>query len=232
MSMFIVHQAANYTLLLADSLARRTVESTSDTVSTSASKLVQVSAGVFAAHAGTWQPAIAMLSDVAALIAKRTSRSLSHKTLCASLAKIGTKRYAEFQALWKDHTIDVRIALVLTGNLRDSIDVKEGFSSTVLLWEAARGFKPIRVRGKLCFASNHKLSLFASDLLGHAALKELVESSPLSAAQALLATHAAAAHISDSISAQPNLVLIGDDQKSCALHGRILSLPCAALLQG
>lgn len=230
--MFIVHQAPNHTLLLADSLARRQVESGTDTISMNASKLVKITDGIFAAHAGTWQPAIAMLSDLAAILTKSRRQPMSYKTFCASLANIGTKRFAEFRNLYKQFEIDVRIALVITGRLRDPIDIKDNIASSVLLWEAARDFKPFRVRQKLCFASTPELSRFTSDLLGHTSVAPLLASSPLAAAQALLAAHAAAARLSDSISEEANLLLIGQDQQSCVLRGQVLSLPCAALLRG
>jgi len=230
--MFIVHQSPSHTLLLADSLARRQVESGADTISMNASKLVKLSDGIFAAHAGTWQPAITMLSDVAALLARPRGRPSSHKSLCASLTSIGSKRFLEFRNKWKDLAIDARIAIVITGRLRDPADIKDHFSSTILLWEAAREFKPLRVRRTLCFASTPELSRLTSDLLSHTTLQPFVTSSPLSAAQALLATHAVAAHLSDSISHAANLILIGEDKKCCVLQGQVFSLPCAALMQG
>jgi hypothetical protein len=148
------------------------------------------------------------------------------------LSTIGKKRFSEFQTRWKGLDIDVRVALVLTGKLRDPLDIKDKLSSTVLLWEAARDFIPHRTHGQICFAGSVSLSRFASDLLTHRSLQELLTSTPLAAAQALLATHAAAAELSDSISSEPNLVLIGADQKSCTLRGNVLTLPCSALLGG
>ena len=232
MSMFIVHQAADHTLLLADSLARRRMSATLETFSASASKLADLGRGVFAAHAGTWQPAVSMLSDVATLLATPRGRSISHKALCSALSAIGKKRFAQFQSKWKGFDIDVRVALVLTGKLRDPGDIKSNLSSTVLLWEAARDFVPHQSRGQVCFAGSPLLSRFATDLLSHEALKELLTSTPLAAAQALLATHAATAKLSDNISEEPHLIVIGSDQRSCVLKGSLFSLPCAALLDG
>lgn len=232
MTMFIVHQDTKYTLLLADSLARRRLSSSSDTISTRASKLVSLGRGVFAAHAGTWQPATAMLSDLAILLASPRGRRLSHKSLCATLSTLGRKRFADFQSKWNGLDIDVRIALVLTGTLRDASDRQASRSSTVLLWEAARNFTPVSTRGTLCFAGSSALSRLTSDLLAHETLKELLQGSPLAAAQALLAAHAAAAKLSDSISEEPNLILIGSDQKSSTLRGSLLSLPSDSLLLG
>jgi hypothetical protein len=232
MSMFIVHQATDHTLLLADSLARRRMSATLETFSASASKLADLGRGVFAAHAGTWQPALSMLSDVATLLATPRGRSISHKNLCSTLSVIGRKRFTEFQSKWKGFDIDVRVALILTGKLRDPIDIKSHLSSTVLLWEAARDFIPHRARGQICFAGSPLLSRFATDLLAHEALKDLLASTPLAAAQALLAAHSATAKLSDNISEEPNLIVIGSDQKSCVLRGSLFSLPCAALLGG
>lgn len=232
MSMFIVHQDTEYTLLLADSLARRRLSSSLDTISTRASKLVSLGRGVFAAHAGTWQPATAMLSDLAILLASPRGRRLSHKSLRATLSTLGRKRLAEFQSKWPGLAIDVRIALVITGPLRDASDKQASRSSTVLLWEAARKFTPVSTRGTLCFAGSSALSRLTSDLLAHDSLKELFQGSPLAAAQALLAAHAAAAKLSDSISEESNLILIGGDQKSSILRGSLLSLPSESLLLG
>ncbi|MEY4700200.1 MAG: hypothetical protein RL326_387 [Pseudomonadota bacterium] len=134
--------------------------------------------------------------------------------------------------MWKGFDIDVRIALVLTGKLRDPLDIKSHLSSTVLLWEVARNFIPHRALGQICFAGSPLLSRFSGDLLAHEALKELLTSTPMAAAQALLATHAATAKLSDNISEDPNLIVIGSDQKSCVLKGSLFSLPCAALLDG
>jgi hypothetical protein len=232
MSMFIVHQSQDHTLLLADSLARRRRSASSETFSTNASKVVSLGKGVFAAHAGTWQPAVSMLSELAKLLATSRGQSSTHKSLCSTLLTIGKKRFSEFQALWKGYDIDVRIALVLTGKLRHPLDIKSQLSSTILLWEAARDFIPHRVHGQICFAGSPLLSGFSSDLLAHQAIKELLTSTPLAAAQALLATHAATARLTDDISEEPNLIIVGSDSKSCVLRGSLLSLPCDALLRG
>lgn len=232
MSMFVAHQDSKYTLLLADSLARKRLSSSSDTISTQVSKLVSVGKGVFAAHAGTWQPAMAMLSDLATLLMTPRGRPLSHKNLISALTTIGRKRFAAFQSTWSGVDIDVRVALVITGALRDPTDKQASRSSTILLWEAARDFKPVRTPGTLCFAGSPALSLLTSDLLAHETLRELLQSSPLMAAQALLAAHAAAAKLSDSISEEPNLLLIGSDQRSSTLRGSLLSLPNESLLLG
>jgi len=232
MSMFIVHQDTEYTLVLADSLARRRLSSSPDTISMRASKLVSLGRGVFAAHAGTWQPAAAMLSDLAILLASPRGRRLSHKSLRAALSTIGRRRFAEFQSKWKGLDIDVRVALVVTGSLRETSDKQAARSSTVILWEAARNFTPVSTRGTLCFAGSPALSRLSSDFLAHETLNELLRGSPLAAAQALLAAHAAAAKLSDSISEEPNLILIGGDQKSSTLCGSLLSLPSDSLLLG
>lgn len=232
MSMFLVHQSEDHTLLLADSLARRRMSQSSETFSTSASKIVTLGRGVFAAHAGTWQPAITMLSDLARLLNTSRGHSLTHKTLSSTLSALGKKRHSEFQTLWKGYDIDVRIVLLLTGKLRHPLDIKNKLSTSVLLWEAARDFIPHLAHGQICFSGSPLLSRFSADLLAHTALKELLTSTPLAAAQALLATHAATAKLSDNISEDPNLIVIGSDASSCVLRGSALSLPCDALLRG
>lgn len=232
MSLFLLHQIPDYTLLLADSVARRRYTSRADSVSIYLSKLVNLKFGAFASHAGTWQPAWAVLSDIAKLLAQDPKMTRSHDYLSAKCGEIGAVRLTEYRKLFNEDNLDVRIVLVLTGEMRAPADIDEGYSTTVLLIESAREMVPLRVRGALHFAANQQLSQLANDTLGHDALQELRVSTPLAAGQALLATHAMLARLSDNISLDANLVLIGRAGEFNMLAGEILNLPCEGLLGG
>jgi hypothetical protein len=232
MSLFLLHQIPEYTILLADSVARRRYTSRADSVSINLSKLVNLKFGTFASHAGTWQPAWAVLSDIAKVLAQEPKIRGSFDNLCAKCGELGTIRLAEYRKLFNDDNLDVRIVLVLTGEMRAPLDIDEGYSTTVLLMESAREMAPLRIRGALHFAANPQLTQLATDTLGHDAFQELRVSTPLAAGQALLATHAMLARLSDNISLDANLVLIGREGEFNMLTGEILNLPCEVLIGG
>ena len=65
MSIFLIHQEYTYTVLLADSLGQKSHTPGGPLYTVTVPKLVRVSSGVYAVHAGTLQPAIDMLSALA-----------------------------------------------------------------------------------------------------------------------------------------------------------------------
>jgi hypothetical protein len=201
-------------------------------VSIKISKLIDLKCGAFAAHAGTWQPAWAVLSDISELLTKDSTVSESFDTLCTKCGELGAVRLAEYRKLFSDNNLDVRIVLVLSGRKRAPVDIDEGYSTTVLLLEAAREMAPLHIRGSLNFAANQQLTQLANDTLGHEALRELRFTTPLAAAQALLATHAMLARLSDNISLDSNLILVGQDGEFNMLAGEILKIPCRGLISG
>jgi hypothetical protein len=231
-SLFLVHQTKARTLILADSLAARSHAGGAGTFQTEASKLVYLPQGVFAAHAGTWQPAWAMLSDLERFLRSNARRKVSTKVFENKLIEIGKRRFAEFSKRFGRSDFDVRIALVLTGALRDSSDIKDGYSSTISIWEKARDFVPFRSRGQIYFAGNQALSGFATASLEHPVMKEMLHASTLSAAQALVATHAALAKISSQVSDAANVVAVTGAKDYAVIKGAMHALPCSALLEG
>ncbi len=66
---------------------------------------------------------------------------------CATLKTIGTEVYDKYKGVFALNEFDVRVALVLTGALRHPDDVAGRRSSTLLLWEVARSFDPVRAVG-------------------------------------------------------------------------------------
>jgi hypothetical protein len=231
MSIFLIRQTAEYTVMLADSLTMKEHPSGEGTIPGSAPKLAHVSPGIYAAHAGTWQPAWAMLSDLHSVTTKK-GRRLTHTQLLSTLSHIGPRRYAEYQTIFGRKTFDVRIALVVTGCYRSPKDTTSPNSTSIILWEAGRDFEPLIVSRELYFASNKPLSDFVRHTLNHPVTEKLLGLSPLSTSQALVAAHRAAATLSTSISSDPNVVLIGAGAEHALLHGAMLPLPMPALALG
>jgi hypothetical protein len=231
MSIFLVRQTPCYTVLLADSLATKEHPSGAGTIAASASKLAHVSSGIYAAHAGTWQPAWAMLSDLHDATVKK-GRKLSHTQLITTLKQIGQRRYKEYQKIFGAKSFDVRIALVVTGGYRSPAEISAGSSTSVILWEAARDFVPALVKGELYFAGNTSLTNFVRHTLGHQVLEQMLNISPLSTVQALVAAHHAAAAISTSISDDANVVVISEGAEHAVVRGSMLALPVSALALG
>lgn len=232
MSIFLVHQTPARAIMLADSLASREHSRGAGPFSIQTSKLLNVGAGVFAAHAGTWQPAIAMLSELSRFLRRTSNRTPPHKALLTKLRAIGEKQNAEFSKRFKGVDFDIRIALILTGKLRDPIDIRDGYSSTLVIWEKARRFSPHRSRGHIYFAGNPELSSFATTTLEHPLLKDMLRSTSLAAAQALIATHAALARVSSFISEDSNVLVVANESEHALLKGSMHALPCEALLEG
>lgn len=231
MSIFLIRQTQTYTVVLADSLAMKEHPSGAGTISTSASKLAHVSPGIYAAHAGTWQPAWAMLSDLHHASTKK-GRRLTHPQLLALLKQIGQRRYKEYQKIFGKKSFDVRIVLVVTGGYRSQAEVSSATSTSVILWEAARDFVPVVVRGELYFAGNTPLTNLVRHTLNHDVLQQMLGLSPLATTQALCAAHQAAASIGSSISSDANVVVVSAGAEHAVLRGSMLTLPMSALALG
>jgi hypothetical protein len=231
MSIFLIHQTQSYAVMLADSLATKEHPSGAGTISTSASKLAHVSPGIYAAHAGTWQPAWAMLSDLHHATTGK-GRRLTHSQLLSALKQIGQRRYKEYQRIFGRKSFDVRIALVVTGGYRSSAQASAATSTSVILWEAARDFVPEVVTGQLYFAGNTPLTNFVRHTLGHDVLQQMLRASPLAATQALCAAHQAAALTGSSISTDANVAVISAGAEHAVLRGSMLTLPMSALALG
>lgn len=231
MSLFFAYRNQRYTVLLADSLAAKPHPHSNDTIGLSASKLAIVNPGILAAHAGTWQPAWAMLSDLYHLTA-RTTRRFSHRSFCRALEQIGQSRYAEYQKLFKKSDFDVRVILVLTGRYRFPVDVQKGFSTSIALWEAARGFTPTQAPGSVYFGGSPALSSLALHYLEHPVTKRLLSAGPLAASQTLLSAHAAISHVSTAVSTEANVAIIGAEGQHTITRGYACTLPMQALIEG
>jgi hypothetical protein len=228
MSIFLIHQEQTYTALLADSLGQKAHTPGGPVYPVTAPKLVRVAPGVYAAHAGTLQPAIDMLSALARILESATS----WEQIVPQMRAIGEGVYDTYRQRFASNSFDVRIALVLTGAWRHQLDSEAGISSSLLLWELARGFEPERVSGRLHFAGSVPLTELATSFLSLPLLKGMLSQGPLAASHALVATHAALSKLSSTISADANLVVIGEDDDHTVLHGALLEMAQAELIKG
>lgn len=215
-------------MILADSLGTKAHAASDTTYPVTAPKLVHVGSGVYAAHAGTLQPAIDMLSE----LGKVLQRSDSWEALTSQMTEIGLTVHAKYKDRFNSDTFDVRVAVVVTGKLRHPTDIAEERSSSIILWEVARGFVPHHVSGYLHFAGSVQLSEFTTNFLAQPLVLGMLRGGPLSAAHALVAAHAALSKLSSSISPDANVVVIGEDEEHTVLHGTLLELGQAALIKG
>ena len=221
MSTFLIHQESGYLVLLADSLGTKTHTATETTYPLTAPKLVHVGAGVYAAHAGTLQPAIDMLSE----LGKTLSGAPSWEAVTSHMKEIGLAVHAKYRDRFKSDSFDVRVAIVLTGERRHPDDIASDRSSSIVLWE-------LYVKGYLHFAGSQQLSELATSFLSQPLLLGMLQGGPLSAAHALVAAHAALSKLSSSISPEANVVVIGEDDEHTVLHGTLLDLGQAVLIKG
>ncbi|MFN4895294.1 MAG: hypothetical protein ACK5GN_04275 [Pseudomonadota bacterium] len=228
MSIFLVHQERSYTAILADSLGQKAHTAGGSFYPVTAPKLVRVASGVYAAHAGTLQPAIDMLSLLASALASYTS----WQQLAPKMRSIGEEVYATYSRRFASNSFDVRLALIFTGDRRHPIDIEDDVSSSIVLWELARGFQPEHVRGSLNFAGSVPMTELANTFLALPLVKNMLSQGPLAASHALIAAHAAISKLSSSISADANLVVIGDEDEHTVLHGTLLELSQAELIKG
>jgi hypothetical protein len=227
-STFLIHQESSYLVLLADSLGTKSHPASTATYPVTAPKLVHVGPGVYAAHAGTLQPAVDMLSE----LGKVLNRADSWQALTSQMTEIGVAVHDKYKDRFKSDSFDVRVAIVLTGPFRHPEDIARDQSSSILLWEVARGFVPHHVTGHLHFAGSVQLSEFATNFLAQPLVRGMLRGGPLSAAHALVAAHAALSKLSSSISPDANVVVIGEDEEHTVLHGTLLELGQAALIKG
>ena len=228
MSTFLIHQECAYLVLLADSLGTKTHTATETTYPLTAPKLVHVGAGVYAAHAGTLQPAIDMLSELGKTLVGATS----WEAVTSHMKEIGLAVHARYRDRFKSDSFDVRVAVVFTGERRHPDDIASDRSSSIVLWELARGFEPHYVKGHLHFAGSTQLSELATNFLRQPLVVGMLQGGPLSAAHALVAAHAALSKLSSSISPEANVVVIGEDDEHTVLHGTLLDLGQAVLIKG
>jgi hypothetical protein len=119
----------------------------------------------------------------------------------------------------------------MTGHHRHPDDVVDKRSSSIVLWEVARGFEPLHISGHLHFLGSVPLSELATSFLHQPLMLSMLRGGPLPAAQALVATHAALCRLSSSISHEANVVIIGDDEEHTVLHGSLMSLAQAMLVK-
>ena len=230
MSTFLIHQEQTYAVLLADSLGTKGMQGTPLPVA--APKLVLVAPCVYAVHAGTWQPALEMLSRLRELLLASAPEALSWQLLQEKLKGIGCAVYEHYQGVFGLESFDVRVALLLTGTLRHHEDQAAGRSSTLVVWEAARGFEPTRTVEYLHFGGSKPLSDLATTILTQDFVRGMLKQSPLACAQALVATHAALAKLSTNISPEANVVVCGTGAEHTVIHGTLLELPQTALIRG
>jgi hypothetical protein len=235
MSAFLIHQELSYVVFLADSLGAKTHSGSTSSYPVTAPKLVHVAPYVYAAHAGTLQPAIDMLSELSKELALTseddTAPDIRWANLSSRMKGIGESVHSKYQGIFGSSSFDVRVALVMTGNHRHPDDLAKDRSSSIVLWEVARGFEPLHVTGHLHFLGSAPLSELASSFLNQPLMLSMLRGGPLPAAQALVAAHAALCRLSSSISQEANVVIIGDDQEHTVLHGSLMSLAQAKLVK-
>lgn len=196
-----------------------------------APKAVHVAPCAYAVHAGTWQPALEMLTRLRAMILEG-GWSPRWAECCAAMSAIGHDVYGHYQKAFGLESFDVRVALVLTGDLRHEQDKAAGRSSSIVLWEVARNFEPVHVVGHLHFGGDAPLSALATSVLSHEILLSMASQGPLPCAQALLATHALLSRLSTGIGTDANVVVCGADAEHTVIHGTLMSLPQSAMLKG
>jgi hypothetical protein len=227
-SAFLVHQELSYLVLLADSLGTKTHSAGGAPYPVTAPKLVHVAPGVYAAHAGTLQPAIDMLSELGKALETATTWDAS----TSDMKNIGERVYARYKERFKSDSFDVRVVVIFTGERRHPSDIEMDRSSSIVLWEVARKFEPHHVTGDVHFAGSVPLSDLATNFLAQPLLAGMLQQGPLAAAHALVATHAALSKLSSTISPDANVVIIGEDDEHTVLHGTLLDLGQAVLIKG
>jgi len=230
-STFLLHQEPDFTVLLADSLGTKSTPAIGTRIPLTAPKIVHVAPCAYAVHAGTWQPALEMLTRSRELIAAPGAIN-DWSAFSGALTVIGTQVYEHYKAVFGLHEFDVRVALVLTGELRHPEDIAAQRSSTLVLWEVARSFEPVRAVGYLHFAGTKPLSDLATTILSQDAIVQLLRQSPLSCAQALVAVHALLSRISTQIGTDVNVVVAAKDTHHTVIHGTLVDLAQAAILKG
>ena len=228
MSLFLVHQETSHLILLADSLGTKSHSGGESSYPVTAPKLVHVAPGVYAAHAGTLQPAIDMLAELGEMLPEAST----WERITACMKSIGDAVYERYLQRFNTDSFDVRVVVVVTGNRRHPQDIEADRSSSIILWEVARKFEPHYVRGHVYFAGSIPLSELATNFLAQPLVAGMLKQGPLAAAHALVAAHAALSKLSSTISPEANVVVIGDDDEHTVLHGTLLELSQALLIKG
>lgn len=228
MSLFLVHQETSHLVLLADSLGTKSHSAGGASYPVTAPKLVHVAPGVYAAHAGTLQPAIDMLAELGEVLSDATT----WERLTSRMKSIGDTVYTRYLERFKTESFDVRVVVVVTGDRRHPKDIQDDRSSSILVWEVARKFEPHYVRGHVYFAGSMPLSELATNFLAQPLVAGMLKQGPLAGAHALVAAHAALSKLSSTISPEANVVVIGDDDEHTVLHGTLLELSQALLIKG
>jgi hypothetical protein len=89
MSTFNIYQKLEYAVMLTDSLIHKPLDG-GNIVPGFGPKLAHVAPGIYAAHAGFWQPAFAMLNRVHEYV-NQAKEPPTHEQLVEQLVKIGQK---------------------------------------------------------------------------------------------------------------------------------------------
>ena len=186
MSAFLIHQELSYVVFLADSLGAKIHSGSASAYPVTAPKLVHVAPCVYAAHAGTLQPAIDMLAELSKELEQVTESdtqpSIRWGRLSTRMKEIGESVHRKYQGIFAGASLDVRIALVMTGHHRHPDDIATERSSSIILWEVARQFEPLRVSGHLHFLGSAPLSELATAFLSQPLMVSMLRSGPLPAA--------------------------------------------------
>jgi hypothetical protein len=228
MSVFLIHQEAPYAVLLADSLGQKPHIGGGASYQVTAPKLVRVDRGIYAAHAGTFQPAIDMLSEFHAVL----EESPDWDSMTLKMQQIGQNVRTRYCEIFKTDSFDVRVALVVTGARRHPNDISQDISTSLIIWELARNFEPLHVTQDLHFAGSAPMTELATSFMALPLVAAMLKQGPLAAAHALVATHAALSKLSSTLSPEANVVVIGDDDEHTVLHGTLLELNQAKLIKG
>jgi hypothetical protein len=173
------------------------------------------------------QPAIDMLKEFESTL----SSASDWNSLVSPLEAIGQRIHAAYKDRFKTDSLDVRVAIALTGTWRHPDDISRQASSSLLIWEAARNVSPHHATGKLHFAGSIPMTELATSFMQLPLVAGMLKQGPLAAAHALVATHAMLSKLSSSISPDASVVVIGDDDEHTVLHGTLLELSQAALIK-
>jgi hypothetical protein len=226
MSMFMIYRKKEYAVMLADSLAHKNLMGGSK-VTLHAPKLAHVAPCVFATHAGNWQPAYEILSNLHDyLLGTPTPRE--YREITQYLEEEGTRCFQKWCEVWHVDTHDVRIPIILTGPYRAPEDIDNDISSTCVIIETARKFKAIKAFGPI-WAYNDEVTQLAQALFNLPAISYLLNRGPLSLVQALRAIHSFITEICAYISTDRSIVIVGEEDEHHVIEGQVVSLPMRAL---
>lgn len=229
MSSFLVYRKKEYAVVLADTLASRRSTGTNKSPLT-APKLTHVAPCVFAAHAGFWEPAYEILSNLHEYLLLSPSPRTFDEVI-QYLEQESSRCFQKWCEAWKKDSLDLRIPIIFTGPYRHPEDIANELSSTCVIVETARKLKPARVLGAF-WVYDTDVTQVACALLRLPAIDHLLNSGPLSSAQALSAVHSFVAEICVFVSVDCSIVIIGDEDEHTLVKGPMVSLPMKALRFG